>query len=271
MKEEKDSLGNRVKTYEALAEIGFMPALPIIARIDGRSFHSFCKGMTKPYKMEMSQAMIATAKRLAFETNAVIAYTQSDEITLVYYSTSPESQIFFNARHSKMVSNLASMATMYFYQEVLKHMPELADRNPTWDCRVFSVPSTDEACNVLLWRELDATKNAISMAARAYYSDKELHGKNGNEKQEMLFQKGVNFNDYPIFFKRGTFIRRKSVSTAFTAEEMNMLPEKHEARTNPNLKIVRQIWEAEGLPQFSKITNRVDVVFSGSVPILKDV
>lgn len=265
----KDTLGDRIKAYEAMTEIQLIPLLPIVARIDGRTFHTFTKGMKRPYDEKMTNAMISTAKRLAESTDARIAYTQSDEITLIWYSDNTKSQTFFNGRHSKLVSNLAAMATLYFYQEVLKNMPEYASRNPTFDCRVFNVPTIQEACNVLTWRELDATKNAVSQAAREFYSDKECLGKNSSDKQEMLFDKGVNFNNYPDSFKRGTYVIRKQTETVFTAEEIEKLPPKHAARTNPLLKVKRQMFVAVNLPVITKIVNVVDVVFNNSEPILK--
>lgn len=264
-----DTLGDRLKSYEAMTEIQLMPLLPVVARIDGRTFHTFTRGMKRPYDEQMTNAMIRTATKLAEATDARIAYTQSDEITIIWYSDNTKSQTFFNGRHSKLVSNLASMATLFFYQEVLKNMPEYAKRNPTFDCRVFNVPTIQEACNVLIWRELDATKNAISMASRAFYSDKECHGKNGSDKQEMLFQKGVNFNNYPESFKRGTYVIRKQTETAFTAEEIEKLPAKHAARTNPDLKVRRQMFVAVNLPIITQIVNLVDVVFNNEDPILK--
>jgi tRNA(His) 5'-end guanylyltransferase len=78
---------------------------------------------------------------------------------------------------------------------------------PRFDARVYVVPTLEEAVNSFLWREQDATKNSITMAASAYYSHNELMNKNGSEKQEMLFQKEVNWNDYPTFFIRVSYVQ----------------------------------------------------------------
>lgn len=96
---------------------------------------------------------------------------------------------------------------------------------PLFDTRVFSVPNETEFYNYFLWREMDATKNSVSMAARAYYSHKEVDYKNTSEKQEMLFQKGVNWNAYPNQFKRGLYITRKSVVHKVVND--GTLPPKH--------------------------------------------
>lgn len=265
----KDTLGDRQKFYENLNETRLMPCLPVLARVDGQGFHNFTKGMKRPYDETMSTMMINTMIRVAFETNALMAYTQSDEISFVYYSSNPKSQIWFDGRHSKMVSSLAAKTTLAFYQEVELYMSDYACRNPTFDARVWTVPNQEEAANAFLWRELDASKNSISMAARTMFSDKELFKKNGSEKQEMMFQKGVNWDKYPSFFKRGTFIQRKKVMRPFTFEEIEKLPAKHEARTNPNLQIERSEWVIVDMPKFGSVTNRVDVVFNGADPIVK--
>src|SRR5581483_5540743 len=103
---------------------------------------------------------------------------------------------------------------------------------PMFDARVWNVPSQDEAANYFLWRERDARKNSVAMAAQSVCSHRELQNKNGSDMQEMLFQRGINWNDYPPQFKRGTFVRRKLVERPFTAAELEKLPAGHEARGN---------------------------------------
>jgi len=261
-----DALGDRMKEYEAATEFRLMPMLPTFARVDGRAFHSFTKGMDRPYDKRMADCMIGTARFVAQETNACMTYTQSDEITLCWLSEDPKSQIWFDGRHSKMVSQIAALATLQFHREVLRHLPDWADQCATFDGRVWQVPSKAEGANVFLWRELDATKNSISMAAHSVFSPKQVHGKNGNEKHEMLFQRGINWNDYPAFFKRGTFIQRRKIVKPFTAEEIDKLPPKHAARSNPLLTVERQTWEAVEMPSFRAVTNRAEVVFDGATP-----
>lgn len=264
-----DDLGDRMKLYENAEDRRMMPLLPTFARVDGKTFHSFTKGMKRPYDEGMSECMLNTALFLARETNANMTYTQSDEITLCWLSGDPKSQIWFDGRHSKMVSVLAALATLEFNAQVLFRMTEEYQRKrPLFDCRVWTVPSRAEGANVFLWREMDATKNSISMAAHSIFSPKQCHGKNGGQKQEMLFQAGINWNDYPAFFKRGTFIQRRSVVRPFTTEEIHKLPPKHSARTNPDLTVERQDWRSIGMPPFRKVMNREAVVFDGEAPLL---
>lgn len=264
-----DSLGDRMKWYE-WAEAGrkLMPYTPVLARIDGRSFHTFTRGMRRPFDPDFSAAMIETTKALVEETNARMGYTQSDEITLAWHEPDLNSDIWFGGRVCKMVSQLAAHATLHFYIDIGRRLPEYAAKLPTFDARVWGVPSRSEGANVFVWREWDATKNSVSMAASEYYSAKELHEKNGSEKQEMLFQKGINWNDYPAHFKRGTYVQRQKVTRAFTPVEIDSLPPLHEARKNPNLIITRHDVMVLDLPPITKVANREAMIFEGAAPVI---
>lgn len=267
-----DSFGDRMKLYE-MSEAGrkILPLLPVVARLDGRAFHSFVRGLNRPYDERLSSLMVDTTKYLVRETNANCGYTQSDEITLSWFCPTFASQIVFDGRVSKMTSILAAMCSVYFNQMIPNFLPkEYAKKSPLFDCRVWGLPNIVEAANAFLWREQDATKNSISMAARCYYSHNELKNKNGSEMQEMLWQKGVNWNDYPSFFKRGTYVQRKKVVSKFTTEELDRLPEKHNARKNPELKIERTEYVTLDMPPFGKVINRPEVIFYGEEPKLAE-
>lgn len=263
-----DNFGDRMKAYEAIeAERRFVPLLPVYARIDGRCFSAFTHGMARPFDLQLSRAMIETTKYMVEKTHARIGYTQSDEISLVWVQDEYDSEIFFSGKIHKMVSVLASLTTARFCQIAFdsEHLSKFAAKHlPHFDCRVFQLPNRAEAANAFLWREQDATKNAISMAARAFYSHKQLDHKNGAEMQEMLFAKGINFNDYPPFFKRGTFVRRVTEQRPLTAAELERIPEKH--RPEPGATFERSSVVEIDMPKFSTVTNRVEVIFDGADP-----
>lgn len=82
----------------------------------------------------------------------------------------------------------------------------------------------------------------------------------------MLFQKGINWNDYPTFFKRGSYVQRKRVFRKFTSEELDRLPKKHQARKNPDLMIERWVIDVIDLPPLMKVKNKVDVIVFGADP-----
>jgi tRNA(His) 5'-end guanylyltransferase len=263
----KDELGNRMKEYE-LAEAGhrLMPRLPICARIDGKRFSKFTEGLPRPYDVRLSRLMIDTTKYLVEETVARCGYTQSDEISLVWHDEDAKTQSFLDRRVQKLTSILASMTTAYFNAHLAAAIPERAGALALFDCRVWAVPTRDEAANVFLWRELDASKNSVSMATRAHYSHAEVVDKDNAQMHELLFQKGVNWNDYPPFFKRGTFVRRQQVERAFTATELDALPPQHAARKNPELTVTRTVVAELEMPPFGKVLNRPGVLFDGEAP-----
>jgi tRNA(His) guanylyltransferase len=196
-------IGDRMKDYEKAYGMQAMPNCPIMVRIDGKAFHSFTSNLNKPYDDGLVQAMDTLTYDLCNFSDAVLGYTQSDEITLVLSKESPEQELFFNGKIQKLCSVLASYAT-YTFNNIFKNEGKMA----LFDCRVFPVPNLSEATNCLLWREMDATRNSIQMAARTYYSHKECNNKNFSDLSDMLINKGVNWNNYPARFKRGGYIKK---------------------------------------------------------------
>ncbi len=258
---ETDDFGNRMKTYEAV-ETGrkLDPRLPIYARIDGRAFSTFTRGMKRPFDLSMTGAMIETTKHLVHATHARIGYTQSDEISLVWLAEDERSDVFFSGRVQKMASVLASMAAAKFATAI---PPEYRDRLAHFDARVFQLPSKEEAANTFLWRAMDARKNAIGMVAQSRFSAKMLHGKDQAAMLSMLAEAGVDFEaDYPACLRCGTFIRRKLIERLLSDEELAQIPESH----RPPGPVMRAEYVALDMPPFNKVTNRVGVIFDGEEP-----
>lgn len=266
-----DEFGDRMKLFEGLeTNQRFMPMLPIVVRLDGRSFSSYTSALERPFDMTFKRAMAETTKRLVEETNAVMGYTQSDEITLILYSNNMNSQVWFNGEKFKIVSCLASLCSVTLDRMMQPCFVKVGVVNklPTFDCRAYNVPSKTEAVNALLWREMDAYKNSVSSAARFYYSHAELDRKNTDQKKEMLLARGITFEDYPDICKRGVFVQRKKNFRGFTQDEIDLLPTKHEARSNPDLMVERTDVIEIKMPKFVDVINRVEVVFDGEEPIV---
>jgi tRNA(His) guanylyltransferase len=261
------SLGDRMKFYEGQFSLRLKTLCPIIARIDGKCFHSWTKGLERPYCSDLSSLFVKTCQHLMDETNATCGYTQSDEISLAWITDDVKQEIFMGAKLQKMVSVLSSLTTAYFNEQ--RAFSSLLNLKPTalFDCRVFEVPTRTEACNHFVWREQDATRNSVQMAARSVFSHKQCDNKNGKELMEMLFQAGINWNDFPDFFKRGTYVRKLMVERPFTTEEIEKLPARHEARSNPELVVRRTVFSASSLPVLTSIINRELVLFAGHEPI----
>lgn len=261
-----DDLGDRMKSYEREETARkFDVMLPIYARIDGRGFSKFTKGMNRPFDAQMTAAMVETTRHLVETTHAVIGYVQSDEISLVWQAPSQESSVFFDGKTMKMSSVLAGIATAAFNRAIRGWQP-YEDRYPHFDARVLQLPSQTEAANMILWRNIDARKNAVSMATRAHYSAKEMHGKDQTGMLEMLSMKGVDFDQYPAAFRRGTFLRRVTRLRAVPQNEREFLTAKG---FNVPEAVLRSAVEDAALPPFWDITNRTEVIFENAEPTLK--
>ena len=215
-----DSLGDRMKGYENTERKYLTKRMPCLLRIDGKAFHSFTRGFQRPFDMILMNTMWDTAKYLCENVmGCKIAYTQSDEITLLLTDYDQlTTQAWFDKNIQKMVSVSASMATLAFNNAFLKNVNEAYDpskqfdiyfrrtNTAMFDSRVFNIPK-EEVCNCFIWRQQDATRNSIGMVGRHHFGDKQLFKVNNNQIQEMLFQeKGINFNDLPTYQKRGACI-----------------------------------------------------------------
>ncbi len=265
---DKTSLGDRMKMYESQTETRVMPRLPMIVRLDGRSFSKFTKGMKKPFDDDFRQAMVETTKYLVDKTQAKIGYTQSDEISLVLYTDNLKSgSTMFDGRVQKITSNFASMATVKFLTEMQKRFPEkvAGDNLPTFDARVFAVPSKVEAYNAILWRVNDAVKNSVSMLAHSEFSHKSLHGLSTGQKQyKLLTERDINWNDLPSGCKQGTFVRKEKVEVKLEQEKLDKIP----ADKRPeNGMVIRGKMVEMDMPNFHKLSNAIDVIFDGAEPI----
>lgn len=226
----KDELGDRMKSYyENRSKTFLARRTPVIIRLDGKAFHTFTRGFNKPFDEAMCNAMQETMKYLCENIQGcVLGYTQSDEITLVlidYQKLTTDAWFDYNVQ--KMCSVAASMATLIFNRKFQEQIVELSyngkldddeltssykrslKTGAMFDARCFNIPK-EEVTNCILWRQQDATRNSISSAGQAYFSHKQLEGLNSNQIQELLFQeKGINWNDYPTKFKRGSCCIKK--------------------------------------------------------------
>ena len=204
-----DDFGKRMKTYENSYRFTLPRRMPVILRIDGCHFHTFTKGMDKPFDDKLIEAFWETCKFLGENImGAKLIYHQSDEISILItnYDTI-QTDSWFSNNLQKMASVSASMAAAKFNEVIRKSYPdkELA----FFDSRAWVIPQ-DEVNNYFTWRQQDASKNSISMAAFANFAHKDLHGLSGNQLQEKLFsEKGINWDKFPTWKKRGACIIKK--------------------------------------------------------------
>jgi len=201
-----------MKNYEANSETTLQCNMPIILRLDGRAFHTLTRKLNKPFDIEFMQMMNFIALDLCGNEiqNVKLAYIQSDEISLLIYANKEQSD-WFNNRVQKMCSISASRASSYATRYNMTE--RVFDNNSLimFDARAFIIPRVD-VVNYFIWRQLDWTRNSIQMLARSLYSHRELHRKSQSEMQEMIFQKGQNWNDLPDYLKRGRCIIQQQIT-----------------------------------------------------------
>lgn len=209
---------------------------PVVIRVDGRAFHTFTRGLVKPYDERLGQCMIQTARYLVEKFLPTVGYVQSDEITLVFCNTK---RLPFSGRIQKLVSLVASTATAVFNREVTKRMPEKQHMLPIFDGRIFNVPDVATAIDNVFWRCCDATRNSIFSAAYAVFSSKQLHRQGVNRNILMLAEKRqINwFTDYPAHFQVGTLLTRETKHVTMSDDELARIPEKYRP-TGPVLRSV---------------------------------
>lgn len=275
-----DLFGQRMKSFEKGEVLSstnqdefraLNPNKPIIARLDGNRFGKFTEDLNYPYDDRFSTVMQRTTYHLLESYGDIVAgYVQSDEITLLFKTLKTEEgqSFIFNARIQKLASILAANASVFFNSELLHYLPEKVKERPVFDCRVWNVPTTEEAINSLLWRIQDCEKNAVQMAARSMFSHKETMDKTPEQlKEKMLTEKNVNYKQtYPFPFMHGSLFVRKVQKSNFkqlTEEQRQELPEKHFARKNPELEFQRskviQVFYQDG---FSKMPDLKEFIYS---------
>lgn len=233
-KVKKDSIGDRMKCYEAVSKTYLMRRTPVIIRLDGKAFHTFTRGLDKPFDDVFVKLMQNTMLDLCNEIQGcVLGYTQSDEITLVLIDyQNRDTCAWFDNQVQKMVSISSSLATLFFNKHLSEFLRDLEDdmeaadyhipnansykkNEALWcrwidkeykavfDSRVFNIPQY-EVINNLIWRQQDATRNSINSVAQSLFPHKDIQGINVKDIQnKMLTEKDVNWNNYPVHLKRG--------------------------------------------------------------------
>lgn len=246
-----DELGKRMKKYyEQVPKTRLTRRIPVAIRIDGKAFHSFTKGFMRPFDEVLIASMQKTMKYLCENIQGcVLGYHQSDEITLILTDYKKlTSEAWFDYEVQKMCSISASMATMAFnkfFAEAVNNyivsvtslhtslcdynleeekayivaLKKAVEKGAMFDARCFNIPK-EEVTNLIYWRQLDATRNSIQMVGQANFSHKELQNKSCNQIQDMLMtEKGINWNDFPVYQKRGSCCVKSNVTCTFAKEE----------------------------------------------------
>ena len=223
------SFSLRMKEYESCYNFKIPNRSYVIIRLDGKGFSKYTTMFEKPFDDIISNVMDTATIELCKYLNPLFAYTQSDEISLVFSTIENiDAELPFDGKVQKLCSISASKVTAVFNKTMLRLLVlykysqeeliakiisgEFAEIDAVFDSRVFVIPDFREVSNYFIYRQQDCTRNSISMAAHALLGHSATMNKSGDEKQEMLFkEKGINWNDYATKYKRGVVIRKQTI------------------------------------------------------------
>ena len=216
----------QMRRYEQSLDQVIRPEDFIVVRLDGKGFTKFTKsaGFEKPFDEDFKKIMVQTTMDLIKYSgfHIIYGYTQSDEISLLFDVRDDA----FGRKVRKINSTLAGIASASFMKNYLAHDPKF-DGIMSFDCRVVPIPgnilpdiNTDRLCDYFIWRQDDANRNALN--GWCYWTLRKegkskgeatsiLSGKGNSFKNELLFQRGINYNDLPKWQKRGVGIYRDKI------------------------------------------------------------
>jgi tRNA(His) guanylyltransferase len=268
-----DELGTRIKEQYENRTRYFVPRRTYtLLRLDGKSFHTYTKGLTRPFDKglmeDIDNAILAMLPEIQ---GAVLAYTQSDEISILLTDfDKPTTSAWFDGNIQKMSSVAASIMTAEFNRlrhafweeteynlpltgetpyslfDILEHQAKLV----YFDCRTFTIPDRTEVMNYFRWRQQDCIRNSVSMLAQFYYSHKELHGKSQSDMHDMLYNKGVNWTYLTDGEKNGRIIVKENELALMPSTDGTIPIDGESGKTAKFVE--RSKWVAKGAWVFSK-------------------
>jgi tRNA(His) guanylyltransferase len=200
-----DDLDQKMRVFETAHDLCVLPGLYMVARLDGRGFTRLTKevhSFEAPFDPRFRDLMVDSAEYLMSGCGfkMIYGYTESDEISLLFGLEENS----FGRKLRKLNSILAGEASAKFSL--------LLGAMACFDCRVSQFPSLELVVDYFRWRNEDANRNALN--AHCYWLLRKqgksvaeatgaLKGMSVAAKNELLFQKGINFNDLPLWQKRG--------------------------------------------------------------------
>jgi tRNA(His) 5'-end guanylyltransferase len=199
-----DELDLKMRVFETAHDHCVLPGIYMVARIDGRHFTRLTRDVhhfEAPYDQRFRDYMVGTVEHLMnCGFKITYGYTQSDEISMLFERDDNS----FGRKLRKLNSILAGEASAKFSL--------LLGDIGAFDCRISQLPNIDLVVDYFRWRHEDANRNALN--AHCYWmlrkqgqnmnqATKALEGLSVAEKNELLFQNGINYNDLPAWHKRG--------------------------------------------------------------------
>lgn len=270
----QDTLGDRMKSqYEDRTRFLLPRRTYTILRLDGKAFHTYTKGLKKPFDNDLYADIDAAIITMLPELHgAKFAYTQSDEVSVLLTDfATPQTSAWFNGNLQKMVSVAASIMTAEFNLNRIRRQQDWARQTVDelnnivgndksiaqmfprqlayFDCRVFTIPDRTEVMNYFRWRQQDCVRNSVSMVAQANFSHKELKGKSQSDMHEMLHWKGINLStNFSDGEKNGRIIVKEKYLQPMAVLDIESEP----IQVGCADSVQRTKWVSKGAWEFSK-------------------
>ncbi|PRP84580.1 hypothetical protein PROFUN_09253 [Planoprotostelium fungivorum] len=235
-REDWEPVSEFMKGCESRFEQRLSEAEPYMLRLDGHRFSKFVKNFDKPYDRRIHYAMVHTTADLLSHFQATTAYTESDEISLIFpafTSSDPSSLIELDPKKSNILpstipykgrtSKLMTLASGFCSVRFNHHLCSIIGNDSKlhehvhaneafFDCRIFQLPTNMDCVTNVKWRMSDSMRNSIARTAQAHFNQKILLNLSGKKMIELLkTKKNIEWSDGPEWFKAGVLIKKKLV------------------------------------------------------------
>lgn len=245
-----DPLGDRIKEeFESQTRLLLPRKTHTIIRLDGKAFHSYARGLPRPFDPTLHSDLVAAATFLCEQvTGTKLAYVQSDEVSLLVTDLAkPGTQPWYGGNVQKIASVTASLLTAKFNELRYAMGSKKGEKLAFFDSRVFTIPEPNDVIDYFHWRYLDAWRNAISSLASVHFSARELHEKSITDRREMLLLKGIDVRKLDPRFKCGSIVE------PITRESTVTYTDNCTGETRVIEGVLRRSWETRPAPQLDEV------------------
>lgn len=198
---EADRFETAQRARECFHALTVLPGAWTVIRMDGRGFSRFTEQrFDKPFDARFSDLMVTTAETVLSELGGRYAYTESDEISVLF----DPSLDLFRRRVEKLVSISAGIAAAAF--------THAASEPVHFDARLWVGAGIPDVVDYFSWRQADAARCALNgwcywtlrgSGQSRQQATATLERASTADKNELLFRHGINFNDVPAWQRRG--------------------------------------------------------------------
>lgn len=245
-------LADRMKHYEHAHRTTLPTRTHTLIRVDGKAFGSYTKGLERPFDAGFVADMNTTAEALCEHITGVrLAFVQSDEISLLLTDfNTPTTQPWMGGTTAKVISLSAAIATAAFNRaRDQRHMASGEPGLPgfaLFDSRAWTIDDPAEVINYFIWRQRDAIKNSISMAASTHFSHARLNNMTSTQRRDLLeIEAGIRWEtDYPTGCRQGRIVCRE------TREETVTYTRRDTGETHSQ-DVGRRVWATSDAPTFN--------------------